>query len=142
MNKHPFDLAWQYAEAYGEMALAFAQWQPVNLPHDAMIARPRAASNPSGSQGGYFPGSVITYRQTLHRNPWKHRAQGTRGCIHDSGDSVGSPGERGDPMTIDRRVLVRHHITLTQPDALSPLSVGNGEFAFTTDITGLQTFPG
>jgi hypothetical protein len=45
-------------------------------------------------------------------------------------------------MTIDRRALVaRHRITLTQPNAMSPLSVGNGEFAFTADITGLQTFP-
>src|SRR5690349_15787118 len=45
-------------------------------------------------------------------------------------------------MAIDRAALVaRHRITLTQPDAMSPLSVGNGEFAFTADITGLQTFP-
>src|SRR5947209_9843460 len=45
-------------------------------------------------------------------------------------------------MAIDRTALVaRHRIKLTQPDASSPLSVGNGEFAFTADITGLQTFP-
>jgi hypothetical protein len=45
-------------------------------------------------------------------------------------------------MAIDRAALVaRHRITLTCPDALAPLSVGNGEFAFTADITGLQTFP-
>src|SRR5436305_356326 len=45
-------------------------------------------------------------------------------------------------MPIDRAALVaRHRITLTQPNAMSPLSVGNGEFAFTADITGLQTFP-
>ena len=43
---------------------------------------------------------------------------------------------------INRKNLVaRHRIRLTQPDAGSPLSVGNGEFAFTADITGLQTFP-
>jgi hypothetical protein len=43
---------------------------------------------------------------------------------------------------IDRRALVsRHNVTLNKPDALTPLSVGNGEFAFTADITGLQTFP-
>jgi len=42
---------------------------------------------------------------------------------------------------IDRHSLVtRHNIILTEPNALSPLSVGNGEFAFTADITGLQTF--
>ncbi len=45
-------------------------------------------------------------------------------------------------MPIDRKNLVsRHSIRLTRPDAQSPLSVGNGEFAFTADITGLQTFP-
>ena len=47
----------------------------------------------------------------------------------------------GDKM-IDRRALVtRHNPGLHVPDPLAPLSVGNGEFAFTADITGLQTFP-
>ncbi|MFC1606734.1 glycoside hydrolase family 65 [Candidatus Latescibacterota bacterium] len=45
-------------------------------------------------------------------------------------------------VSIDRYALVnRHNPMFTQPDPLSPLSVGNGEFAFTVDITGLQTFP-
>ncbi len=49
---------------------------------------------------------------------------------------------RDSTTTINRRDLVtRHNITLTRPDPLTPLSVGNGEFAFTADITGLQTFP-
>jgi hypothetical protein len=43
---------------------------------------------------------------------------------------------------IDRRALVRrHNPRLTKIDPLGPLSVGNGEFAFTADVTGLQTFP-
>src|ERR1043166_2206989 len=43
---------------------------------------------------------------------------------------------------IDREALVkRHNPTATKLDPLSPFSVGNGEFAFTADITGLQTFP-
>src|SRR5512133_3885281 len=43
---------------------------------------------------------------------------------------------------IDRHALVtRHNVTLNKPDPLTPLSVGNGAFAFTADITGLQTFP-
>lgn len=47
-----------------------------------------------------------------------------------------------DNPPIDRHALVtRHNITLAGPDPLTPLSVGNGEFAFTADITGLQTFP-
>ena len=43
---------------------------------------------------------------------------------------------------IDRYALVsRHNPVMRKLDPLSPLSVGNGEFAFTCDITGLQTFP-
>lgn len=43
---------------------------------------------------------------------------------------------------IDRRALVRRHNPVNRGlDPLGPLSVGNGEFAFTADITGLQTFP-
>ena len=30
---------------------------------------------------------------------------------------------------------------ITKPDSLNPLTVGNGEFAYTVDITGLQSFP-
>jgi hypothetical protein len=48
-----------------------------------------------------------------------------------------------DPKTrIDRYALVtRHNIENSVIDSLNSLSVGNGEFAFTADITGLQTFP-
>jgi hypothetical protein len=43
---------------------------------------------------------------------------------------------------IDRKALVsRHSPSIRELDPLAPLSVGNGEFAFTADITGLQTFP-
>jgi hypothetical protein len=43
---------------------------------------------------------------------------------------------------IDRRAVVeRHNPVLRAFDPRSPLSVGNGEFAFTADVTGLQTFP-
>ncbi len=47
------------------------------------------------------------------------------------------------PVTppIDRQALVkRHAVVLHAFDANNPLSVGNGEFAFTADATGLQTF--
>jgi hypothetical protein len=41
---------------------------------------------------------------------------------------------------IDRQALVsRHNVRLTSADPLEPLTVGNGEFAFTADVTGLQT---
>ncbi|HVU38110.1 MAG TPA: hypothetical protein VHC95_07225, partial [Opitutales bacterium] len=46
------------------------------------------------------------------------------------------------PAPIDRHALVtRHDPVLTQFEPGSPLSVGNGEFCFTADVTGLQTFP-
>ena len=49
----------------------------------------------------------------------------------------------GDHTPIDRQALVtRHNVVLTNADVTSPLSVGNGEFAFTADVTGLQTFAG
>ena len=43
---------------------------------------------------------------------------------------------------IDRQALVkRHNVKVNNFDPTSSLSVGNGEFAFTVDATGLQTFP-
>ena len=47
----------------------------------------------------------------------------------------------GGKTKIDRYSLVnRHNIRIQKADTLASLSVGNGDFAFTTDITGLQTF--
>ncbi len=55
--------------------------------------------------------------------------------------SVLAPRTLGS-AAIDRHALVRrHNPRLTKIDPLSPLSLGNGEFAFTADVTGLQTFP-
>jgi hypothetical protein len=46
-----------------------------------------------------------------------------------------------ESSSIDRAALVsRHNPVLQQLDPLSALTVGNGEFAFTADVTGLQTF--
>lgn len=43
--------------------------------------------------------------------------------------------------SIDRLALVtRHNVILHEVDTLGSLSVGNGEFAFTVDVSGLQTF--
>ncbi len=51
--------------------------------------------------------------------------------------AAGAHGSR-----IDRRALVsRHDVVFDRIDPTSPLMVGNGNFAFTADITGLQTFP-
>ena len=44
---------------------------------------------------------------------------------------------------IDRQLLLsRHNPHLVCASIESPLTVGNGEFAFTVDVTGLQTFYG
>src|SRR5581483_3972134 len=43
--------------------------------------------------------------------------------------------------SIDRKMLVqRHNPVVRRVDPFSALSIGNGEFAFTSDVTGLQTF--
>ncbi len=42
---------------------------------------------------------------------------------------------------IDREALVRrHNVVVRKVDFVAPLTVGNGGFAFTADITGLQAF--
>lgn len=48
----------------------------------------------------------------------------------------------GHQTAIDRNDLVnRNNPKLTAVDTLGSLTVGNGEFAYTVDITGMQTFP-
>lgn len=48
---------------------------------------------------------------------------------------------RGQEL-IDRMALVqRHNVVNKKFDSLSSLTLGNGTFAFTVDITGLQSFP-
>ncbi len=61
-------------------------------------------------------------------------------AIVGSGAVIGSGVSALQKESIDREALVRrHNPVLRQLDPLSPLSLGNGEFAFTADITGLQT---
>ena len=48
---------------------------------------------------------------------------------------------RSNQSKIDRKAVVdRHRIITTSTNPKSPAQVGNGEFAFGVDITGLQTF--
>lgn len=62
--------------------------------------------------------------------------------LFNSGCSSAGQTNENANSKIDRHSLVtRHNITLTNADPLTPLSIGNGRFAFTADITGLQTFP-
>ena len=48
----------------------------------------------------------------------------------------------GHSQKIDRKALVlRHNIIVKKADSLSSITLGNGRFAFTADVTGLQSFP-
>ncbi|MDP4276478.1 MAG: hypothetical protein Q8914_02490 [Bacteroidota bacterium] len=52
------------------------------------------------------------------------------------------PCQAANRTPIDRRALVsRHTVRINRFDSLASLSVGNGNFAFTVDATGLQSFP-
>ena len=57
--------------------------------------------------------------------------------------SAAPPPAARQAAAIDRLALVtRHNPTLHRVDYSAPLTVGNGAFAFTVDVTGLQTFEG
>ncbi|HYO10131.1 MAG TPA: hypothetical protein VER17_14270 [Tepidisphaeraceae bacterium] len=62
--------------------------------------------------------------------------------LHPIVSSAAEPSPPPTTAPIDRRALVaRHDVVVRKLDPFSPLTVGNGEFAFTADVTGLQTFP-
>jgi hypothetical protein len=52
-------------------------------------------------------------------------------------------GEECFAQPINRYDLVnRHNVEINEIDPLAPLSVGNGDFAYTADVTGMQSFEG
>ncbi|HEY4287382.1 MAG TPA: glycoside hydrolase family 2 TIM barrel-domain containing protein [Puia sp.] len=54
----------------------------------------------------------------------------------------GGPDELKPAARIDRKALVsRHNVINTRVDTMASLTVGNGRFAYTVDVTGLQSFP-
>lgn len=72
MQKQNFDTGWEYTEAQGFFAMRFAEWRSVTLPHDASIEKPRSASHPSTTGGGYAWTGVVTYRKKFHvPEDWK-----------------------------------------------------------------------
>jgi len=74
-------------------------------------------------------------KKTLNGHVTKIRAVGFVTALMAVALSAGAP-------PIDRRAVVgRHNPHFARFDVESPVSVGNGEFAFTVDATGLQTFP-
>jgi hypothetical protein len=55
---------------------------------------------------------------------------------------IGSANAAAPSGPIDRHAVVaRHNPHLAAIDPMAPLSVGNGRFAFTADVTGLQSLP-
>ena len=48
------------------MAMRMAQWNPVVLPHDVSIEKPRSQENPSAAGGGWAWGGVVTYRKKFN----------------------------------------------------------------------------
>lgn len=55
--------------------------------------------------------------------------------------AFGSCGPKDDEK-IDRKAVVqRHNVVNTEVDTLATLTVGNGVFAYTVDVTGMQSFP-
>jgi len=81
------------------------------------------------ASGGLIPAGISAWNRPLHFPP-ADSAAGIQGTA------------AGKTQRIDRQALVaRHNPRMRKLDPLSPLSLGNGEFAFTADITGLQSFP-
>ena len=65
-----------------------------------------------------------------------------KGIIYSCLALILSASGAAKQMPVNRLALVtRNNPQITAFDTLSSLSVGNGEFAFTVDATGLQTFP-
>jgi hypothetical protein len=63
--------------------------------------------------------------------------------LSNGGGGLAAPAAATSAPTLDRRTIVRRHnprVTRLD-DPFTALTVGNGEFAFTADATGLQTFP-
>jgi beta-galactosidase len=75
MEKQLFDADWEYIDKVSLFPNPFETWQPVTLPHDASIERPRSQQNPTGPGGGYAWSGVLTYRKKLQvPENWKGRS--------------------------------------------------------------------
>ena len=102
------------------------------------LAARRVASRGSTKSLARNPADFAPYnsQRALTRRSVR-AASGLAFCILSA---IATKGHAAEP--IDRHALVtRHNVVLRQFDIENPLTVGNGEFAFTADATGLQTFP-
>lgn len=51
MDKQSFDYGWEYTDTVSLFSNPIIQWQPVTLPHDAAIDRPRSHEYPNDGFG-------------------------------------------------------------------------------------------
>jgi hypothetical protein len=71
-----------------------------------------------------------------------HRTLAAIACLFPLTLAARAQDAPAQSAPIDRHALVtRHNITVTAIDPNGAMAVGNGEFAFNFDVTGLQTFP-
>ncbi len=84
MKKQTFDLDWEYTEASGMMAMVFAQWQPVHLPHDLSITKARSAGYPTAAAAA-MPGAASS---PIARNSRYPRTGAGRACNWSSKASI------------------------------------------------------
>ncbi len=63
MIKQEFNTGWEFHDGSVGWPARPVEWQPLTLPHDASISKPRSADHPTGSGGGYAWSGVVTYRK-------------------------------------------------------------------------------
>ncbi len=103
--------------------------------------RRRKDNNPNREKGrcdtlsrGGTPSRGLTISTGLTRREWLQAAL-------TGAATLALPRAGRAQSSLDRQSLVtRHNPVLSAANLESPLQVGNGEFAFTADLTGLQTF--
>jgi beta-galactosidase len=75
MIRQSFDLGWEYTIDAGGYPFHSAEWNPVNLPHDASITRPRSVAHTTGGSGGYAWSGSVRYRKVFHvPEEWRGRS--------------------------------------------------------------------
>ena len=77
MIRVSFNDGWEFrprVSPFAELGGAVAPYQPVTLPHDAMIGQPRDEAIRDGGAGAYFPGGAFEYRKTF-AVPEEHRGR-------------------------------------------------------------------
>ena len=69
MIREKLNQNWQFAKGSPSMMDAMSgggqKFEPVNLPHDAMVHEERTPDTANGTQTGYWPGGLYTYVKKL-----------------------------------------------------------------------------